>query len=197
MRQEVLDSQPREWDMVVAGLNAPLPDDKSLLYVKHMTQHMLPQIDLSELMDHRHCFLIRDPRLVIASFAEKWDQVEAESTGFRQQIDLLDYFSANSDFPCIVIEGEDIQKNPELMLRKLCEVTDISFKEEMLSWEKGAKPEDGVWGAHWYNAVENSSGFAPYQRKEVQLSPDLEKLAAELDPIYQELKSQKITGEVH
>ena len=30
----------------------------------------------------------------------------------------------------------------------------------MLSWEKGPLPEDGVWGAHWYDKVNASTGFA-------------------------------------
>ncbi len=173
-------------------INAPLAGDEYLLYIKHMTQHMLSDVDLGQLQHHIHCFLIRDPRLVIASFAAKHDEVTAEATGFRRQLELYEYFKAE-DLPVCVIEGEDIQKDPEGMLRKLCQQCDIPFDHNMLSWAAGKHPEDGVWGAHWYNAVETSTGFAPFREKEVHLSGELETLANELYPFYLQMKQQKLT----
>ncbi len=192
MRAAVIASQPTDWRQVATDINAPLPAGKSVRYLKHMTQHMLPQIDREQFLDHRHCFLIRDPRLVIASFSEKWDQVSADATGFLQQLELFRYFEKKAKNPVVVIEGEDIQKNPGLMLQALCKAVDIPYFSEMLSWEKGPKAEDGVWGPHWYNAVEASTGFAPYAAKQVQLSAELEELAAKLTPIYEELKQRKL-----
>lgn len=192
LRQEVMASQSQDWRQVVNDINAPPPTQKPVRYLKHMTQHMLPQIDRSLFLKHVHCFLIRDPRLVIASFSEKWDQVTADSTGFIQQLELFRYFEKNANTPCVVIEGEDIQKNPEAMLRALCKTINIPFYDEMLSWRKGPKPEDGIWGTHWYNAVEASTGFAPYLEKTVQLTRAQEKLAEELAPIYTELKTRKL-----
>jgi hypothetical protein len=29
----------------------------------------------------------------------------------------------------------------------------------MLSWARGPHPQDGVWGAHWYDKVNASTGF--------------------------------------
>ncbi|MEH6404566.1 MAG: hypothetical protein V7750_14400 [Sneathiella sp.] len=191
MREEVIASQPNDWKEAAAQFSQPLTDGQSLLYLKHMTQHILPEIDKASLQDHTHCFLIRHPRLVIASFAEKWSDVTAEATGFKQQLILYKYFKEQGASVC-VIEGEDIQKSPRTMLDLLCKSCDIPFDENMLSWPTGRHPEDGVWGKHWYNAVEKSSGFAPYIEKEVSLSPALERLAEELEPFYDELKQQKI-----
>ncbi|MBL4907021.1 MAG: hypothetical protein JKX94_06175 [Sneathiella sp.] len=192
MRNEVIASQSQNWQHVMTTINAPLQGRNSLLYVKHMTQHMLPEIDLSQLLDHKHCFLIREPRLVIASFSEKFENITADATGFRQQLDLFNYF-IEQGLSVSVVEGEDIQKSPETLLTKLCESCDISFDRKMLSWPPGKRPEDGVWGAHWYNAVETSTGFAPYVEKEVQLTRNQEKLAKELEPYYLEMKTHKIT----
>ncbi len=192
MRADVIASQPTDWRQVSADINAPLPDGKSVRYLKHMTQHMLPQIDRDQFLNHKHCFLIRDPRLVIASFSEKWDQVSADATGFIQQLDLFRYFEKQANAPCVVIEGEDIQKDPAQMLRALCDAIDIPYLPEMLHWTAGPKPEDGVWGSHWYNAVEASTGFAPYAPKQVHLTEAQEDLAAELTPLYLELKGRKL-----
>jgi len=192
MRAEILKSQPQQWQTVIKQLDKALPPEKSLLYLKHMTQHMLPEIDRAALLDHVHCFLIRDPRLVIASFAAKWDQIDANATGFHQQLELYHYYSRHSPTAPIIIEGEDIQKSSREILQKLCAACNIPFSDRMLSWERGKKPEDGVWGAHWYNSVENSTGFTAYKPKPINLTPEQEQLAKELDPVYQELKCLKL-----
>lgn len=191
MREEVMASQPQDWQQVMTALNGSVSSGKSLLYIKHMTQHMLPDIDKSQLLNHSHCFLIRDPRLVIASFAEKHDQVTAEATGFRQQCELFHYFTSQN-IPVCVIEGEDIQKAPQKTLQHLCDECGIPFDDTMLSWAPGRKPEDGVWAAHWYNAVEKSTSFAPFKEKQVQLTADQEDLARELYPFYLEMKRRKL-----
>lgn len=191
MRDEVIASQPTDWRQVVQNINRPRPAEKPLLYLKHMTQHILPEIGKESLLDHTHCFLIRSPRLVIASFAEKWSGVTADATGFKQQLSLFNYYKERGA-PVCIIEGEDIQKSPEAMIILLCEACGIPYTDRMLSWPPGRRPEDGVWGQHWYNAVEKSSGFAPFVEKEVTLNADLENLAQQLEPYYLEMKQQKI-----
>lgn len=193
MRDEVLKSQSQQWQTVIEEVNSPLPAGKSIRYLKHMTQHMLDEIDLGQLNNHIHCFLIRSPDLVVASFAAKYDKVTAEATGFKQQRDLFHYFKQQTGKTPVVVEGEDIQKDPARMLEKLCEACNLPYTEKMLSWKTGAHSADGVWGAHWYGAVEASTGFAPYQEKSVSLSASQKELTEELMPYYEELRQCKIT----
>ena len=35
----------------------------------------------------------------------------------------------------------------------------------MLKWPKGKRNSDGIWGKHRYNAVEQSTSFQAYQKK--------------------------------
>lgn len=192
MRDDILASQPNSWQEAMDGLNSPAQEGKSVRYIKHMTQHMLPEIDLDLFLDHQHCFLIRAPRLVLASFSAKMENFTADSTGFRQQLELYRYFKSKGR-PIVVVEGEDILKSPERMLRKLCAASKISFEASMLSWPAGSRGEDGVWAAHWYHAVEASTGFAPFTEKNIQLPPGLEALAIELEPYYLEMRKHKLT----
>ena len=59
-----------------------------------------------------------------------------------------------------MIDSADIRKDPEGMLKKLCAAIDLPFDPAMLSWAAGPRKDDGIWAAHWYNAVHKSTGFA-------------------------------------
>ena len=43
----------------------------------------------------------------------------------------------------------------------LCAALGIPYSEAMLRWPPGPRATDGVWAAHWYDAVNRSTGFAP------------------------------------
>ena len=66
MQEAVLASQANDWQTVARQLSSD-PMDSPVFYQKHMTHHMLPDIDLSWTKDLVHCFLIRDPALVVNS----------------------------------------------------------------------------------------------------------------------------------
>ncbi len=49
------------------------------------------------------------------------------------------------------------------------------------------RDEDGVWAEHWYQSVEESTGFAAYVSKDIVLSKDLQQLADRMQPLYDRL----------
>ena len=51
------------------------------------------------------------------------------------------------------------------MLTQVCKNLRIKFDDKMLSWPKGVRETDGIWGKHWYKQVEDSTGFKPYIKK--------------------------------
>jgi Sulfotransferase domain len=52
---EIIGSMPTDWREVLTSLvQAPLPDGISVFYQKHMTHHLLPQVDRSALSGPRH-----------------------------------------------------------------------------------------------------------------------------------------------
>jgi Sulfotransferase domain len=66
-REQILASMPGDWQAVVDHLTtAPLPAGKSLFYGKHMTHHLLPEVDRAALAPLRHAYLIRDPAELLA-----------------------------------------------------------------------------------------------------------------------------------
>jgi hypothetical protein len=120
---------------------------------------MIPGIDRTWIAGVTNVFLIRHPARVIASYAAKRQNPTADDIGFRQQCELFDYVRELGQTP-IVIDSADIRANPSLALEGLCDVLDLPFDPAMLSWPKGGNGADGIWAAHWYEAVHNSTGFA-------------------------------------
>jgi hypothetical protein len=57
----------------------------------------------------------------------------------------------------------------------------------MLSWPPGPRPEDGVWAAHWYGAVERSTGFGPPAPPPPPLGAAARRLADAARPFYEAL----------
>ena len=56
----------------------------------------------------------------------------------------------------------------------------------MLSWTRGPRPEDGIWGRHWYGSVHRSSGFGSYNAS-VGFPSELEAVLEECRPCYERL----------
>jgi hypothetical protein len=70
-RAEIIASQPNDWPVVIDQLTrGPLPGGKTVFYAKHMTHHLLPEVDRRALAPLRHAHLVRDPAELLASYAK-------------------------------------------------------------------------------------------------------------------------------
>lgn len=161
MASEVIADMDCDWNSVMRAMNGDAPRGKSLWYQKHMPHHMVGPVDILDFPDHRHAFLIRDPELVVASYAAKNELREARLLGFAK---IVDYHSRISDLlgRCApIVDSQDILSNPAGLLMSLCKALEIGWDSAMLAWKPGRHVDDGLWGSHWYGAVEASSGFGP------------------------------------
>ena len=192
MQDEVLASQEQEWQAVIDGeLSKPLKQGVTLQYQKHMTQHMVEDVDSNWFATLRHAFLIRHPAEVVFSYAKKRDSVTAEDIGFKRQRELFDQVCALGATPP-VIESNDVLRDPENMLSKLCQALQVDFDQSMLAWPRGQRDSDGVWAAHWYQNVEKSTGFAPYTPRDIELSPEQQRVVDQCLDDYQALAQHKL-----
>jgi len=194
LRDEVLASQPHDWQKVVAGLFEPLSAGHTVQYQKHMTHHMLPEIGRAWLQDCRNAFLIRDPAAVLASYVQKRADVTLRDIGLPQQLEIFEQVSAALGRPAPVIDSDDVLTNPQGVLSQLCEALGIAYEPCMLRWPEGRRATDGVWAPAWYDAVERSTGFSPPKAaaRAPQLTPVLQRLAAEAKPYYDALAAHRI-----
>jgi Sulfotransferase domain len=191
-RYEILASMPTAWPKVIDDLTSgPLPTGKTVYYQKHMTHHLLPEVDRSRLAGLRHAFLIRDPRRLLASYAKVRDTPTLADLGLEQQVEIYRRFGGP------VIDAADIARLPRPALEALCAELGIRFDEAMLSWPAGPHPADGVWAKHWYGRVWASTGFDPGGEQARAADPGplparLEAIGARCQLFYDELAARKL-----
>lgn len=157
-REAVLRSQPADWRVVAAALceDAPAP----LYYQKHMSQHLLPHMDLGFTARLVNCFLIREPRRMVVSYARVRGDFSLEELGLPQQRALFERECERLGEAPPVLDAALTLADPPAVLRRLCARLGIDFTPRMLRWPAGPRASDGVWGPHWYDAVWRSTGFA-------------------------------------
>jgi hypothetical protein len=188
-RDEVISSMPGDWPVVLTQLTSdPLPAGRTIYYQKHMTHHLLTEVDRDALAGLRHAFLIRDPRRLLASYAKVRSAPVLADLGLAQQAEIFSRFGGP------VIDSADILRQPLAALESLCDALGVPFDPAMLSWPAGPRDTDGVWARYWYGNVHASTGFRPYQEPEpAQLPPALEPLAAACQPYYDLLAAHRLT----
>jgi Sulfotransferase domain len=187
-RAEILASQPTGWRTVLDQLTrGPIPGGKRIYYGKHMTHHLLPEVDRAVLAPLRHAYLIRDPAGLLASYSKVRSEPTLDDLGVRQQAEIFDAF------PGPVVDSRDLLTDPEGMLRALCAALGVPFSAAMLSWPAGPRASDGVWAPHWYAGVWRSTGFGRYQPPTEPLPGRLAALADRCRPYYERLRTHRLS----
>jgi hypothetical protein len=187
-RADIIKSQPNEWRVVIDQLTrGPLPDGKTICYAKHMTLHLLPEVDRRTLAPLRHAHLIRDPAELLASYAKVRSAPTLADLGIAAQAEIFEEFGGP------VLDSRDLLRSPGPMLRALCAALDVPFDEAMLSWPPGPRPSDGVWAPYWYASVGASTGFGPYRPAAEPLPAHLRALADRCRPYYERLHASRLT----
>ncbi len=189
---EAIRSQENDWRKVVAWLTGPVPDGKAIFYQKHMTHHLLPDIDRGWLGQVSNAFLIREPREVVASFSRVLGEVRLEDIGYVQQMEIFTLVRQRTGRVPPVVDARDVLQDPPRLLRLLCAALDVDFTEAMLSWPPGPRATDGVWAKYWYDAVLKSTSFQPYQPKDPIIPPHLAGLLDQAEAVYRQLYEHRL-----
>lgn len=195
--EEVIAHHETDWRKVVAWLTGDLPareaaSGRLIWYQKHMTHHLLPEIDRGWLDRLTHAFLIRDPREMLTSLIKNVPNPTIRDTGLPQQVEIFEHVWRSGGRPPPVVDSRDVLENPKHMLTKLCAALDVPFDDAMLQWPAGSRETDGVWAKHWYASVERSTTFEPYQPKNETLPAGFDDLLAECMHCYQQLHAVRL-----
>jgi hypothetical protein len=158
---------------------------RPLLFVKNMAHHMEILQD-PWIGDAVNIFLIRNPRQIIASYAEVIQTPVMRDIGIAYQHTLFQDLIAKGKVS-IVVDSGFLLLNPERVLRKLCIACGVAFEQRMLHWPSGPKPYDGVWATHWYANVHATTGFKNQPTSSRPLPDHLNSLYTEALGFYEKL----------
>lgn len=161
MAAEVIADMECDWHRVARDLRGPVPDGSAIWYQKHMSHHMEGPVSIADFPELRHTFLIRDPRRVAASYAAKRTDIRPDHLGTARQRRYFEIVADQLGHAPPVIDSADVLADPAGVLSRLCGALGIGWDPAMLRWDRGPHPQDGIWGAHWYDAVNASTGFGP------------------------------------
>lgn len=177
---------------VIARLTGPIPSDKRIFFQKQMAHHILPGTDREWLCTVSNCFLIRDPREVIASYVKKREDPVLQDLGFMQQVQIFDFVRACTNSIPPVVDAKDVLNNPGRMLRLLCDAVGVEFSKSMLSWARGFRETDGVWARHWYGEVANTTSFRPYRASDAKVPERLQEIHDRCRESYDQLYQYRL-----
>lgn len=188
---EIIAAYETDWRRVIDGLLPDASNDEAsadtIVYQKHMTQHMLEHIDRSWISQVCNCFLIRDPRRMLLSFSKVIPDPRLDQLGLVQQVEIFQHVRRVTGAVPPVISSRGVLSDPEGSLRGLCALLDLPFESAMLSWKAGRHDSDGLWAKHWYASVEKSTGFAPYAQDDSPLPQHLRGLLDECQGLYEQM----------
>lgn len=159
MAAETIAAMDCDWRSVLATQSGDPPGGEPVWYQKHMPHHMVGPVGIADMPGHRHAFLIRAPERVVASYRAKNELRRPEMLGFARLRNYFEYEAERTGSIPPVVDSDDILVDPAGVLKKLCAALGIEWNPAMLHWRPGPHPEDGVWGAHWYDRVNTSAGF--------------------------------------
>ncbi|WP_412972046.1 hypothetical protein [Glaciecola sp. MF2-115] len=196
MFDEVLASQPTSFAEVARNMSEG-SCERPIQYQKHMTQHMLPNCDLTWAKDLRHCMLIRAPACVVLSYTNSRGKCSAEDTGIKRQFELYEAFSKLTGQDIPIIDSVSVLADPKSAIPAMCEALHVKCDEEitnaMLNWPQGRRDSDGIWAEHWYHSVEKSTGFAGSKPEGSELSPEQKAVVDEVMPFYEQMRAKALT----
>jgi len=194
-RDKTIAAYENDWEKVIDFICGPIPGAKTVWYQKHMAHHMLPHIDSQRLLENgalTHAFLIRDPAEVINSYTKVFPDMTLAETGLPYQADLFARVKKLTGHAPPVIDASDLLIDPPRTLARLCNSLGITFTDRMLHWPKGAHPDDGNWGVHWYANVNGSTGFERYRPRHATVAERFEPMFNEVRKLYEELSEYRL-----
>lgn len=186
MAEAVIASQSTNWQGVTHELTLHAKAGYRIYYQKHISTHLLQHMDLQWCKLLINCLLIREPEKVVASYARKRVNLQARDLGYDQLLQVYEYLRTLGQTP-IVIDTDRFLQDPQTQLETWCARLDIPFDNAMLNWPPGTRNTDGVWAAHWYDAVEKSTGFAPHSEVRPKLNARQQAVASQCRAAYDKM----------
>ncbi|XP_054800790.1 branched-chain-amino-acid aminotransferase-like protein 2 [Prosopis cineraria] len=155
-REELLSKMESDGNKVIKNIIYG-PGSRKYKFCKHIAKQRIQGLTDDLLKKGKHFILIRNPLDVLPSF-DKVVPASFFELGLAELVCIYNELCERGK-PPPVIDAAELKEDPEATLHGLCDDLDIPFLPEMLKWEAGPKPIDGLWAPWWYKTVHKSTGF--------------------------------------
>ncbi len=134
--------------------------EKQSVFFKDMCSHCYEELakDDAFLAIMANTFLIRDPAKAIASYYAMNENVTLDEIGMEQLAGIFKRVSAISGKTPIVVDADDLEDNPDGIIRAYCQALDIPFIPEAMTWKVEHKGEWDIW-KEWHKDAAKSTGI--------------------------------------
>ena len=192
LSDEIIKSGLINYNEIIKYITGLIPSSKNIWYQKHMAHHILEGENMDWIKNMKNCLLIRHPSDVILSYSKKNEINSIQQLGYLQQIEIYEMLTKEMRTSPIIIDAQDLLREPKKILIEICENLKIKFEDKMLSWPPGVRKTDGIWGKHWYKQVEVSTGFNSYIKTNRIIPPKYQSLYDECMQCYDFLYQNRI-----
>ena len=190
MHKEIIDKYSSNYNKIIKYLTGEIPENKKIWYQKHMAHHILDLKNIDWISNFENCILLRHPKEVISSYTKKNQLNSAEELGYPQQYEIINFLKKmNKSY--IVIDSNELLKDPKKSLSNWCRKTNIEFDKSMLKWRKGNHVNDGIWWESWYNKVIETTEFRQFEKKDINIENKFDSIYNESMKYYNYLKEMK------
>lgn len=188
-KTDILNTLPQSKESVIRLITAAKSEN---VFVKGMAHHIL-ETQPTFILPWTNVILIRHPEKLLASFFKVIKNPSIADIGVKKASEIFQFLKQHGKTP-LVIDSDELLKNPKQYLLKICKCLNLPFSEEMLSWDKGGIKEDGVWAPYWYKNVHNSTGFAVQKTSSQAMPMHLQPVLDEALKYYFILKNNILTN---
>jgi hypothetical protein len=161
------------------------------VFFKDMSHHAYAHLQHDEPFLRRitHTFLIRDPAKALLSYYRITPDFVLEEVGLERQYHHFQLVTGLTGSPPILIDADDLTRNPAGVLRAYCATLGIPFLPHALHWQTGLPQTWRDWGS-WHGTLEASTGFRAKggsHTASIDTVPHLRQYHAHHLPFYQAL----------
>ncbi len=165
------------------------------VFFKDMSAHCFNEIFSDEdfLKRLTNTFLIRDPAKAIASYYAMNPDVTVAEVGLEQLCAVYEKASSLGHGP-VVVDADDLEDDPEGVIRSYCRALDIPFIPEALTWDPGQKAEWEIW-KDWHKDAAESTGIQKNVETfevTVENSDHLKRMYEDQLPFYQKMYAKRV-----
>ena len=197
-------NRPRQLDDIATMVSRrPKDDDHGYdhLFFKDMSYYIVDNLSrlmpvMSKLVS---IFLIRDPRLSLASYGKLDPDFSLDEGGLEAQWFHLEALK-KAGLKTLVIDAANISAHPSATMKLIWDFAEIPFIDHALSWKASRLPADWEQAKAWHQGSIESTGFSQPDGRDpddvfetvAATMPILNDYLAHHQPFYDRLKEHAI-----